>query len=248
MPWNNHQLQSHIKSAKLLDEIKTQSFNFIKKNPAISESKVQEFIMGKFKEKNLRLAEHSPIVAFGENTSFVHYFPKSSTKTYNLKPNTCILIDLWSRLNTHEAPFADITWMGFYGQKIPTEFQEIFDIVISARDACLKYLKIQLKKKAMPTGAELDAVARTIISKAGYEKNFPHSTGHSLGFISPHGKVAGISCKNNAPLEKNLGYTIEPGIYLDGKFGARSEINFYINSQNKIIITTKMQNRLVIIK
>ncbi|MBI3588968.1 MAG: aminopeptidase P family protein [Candidatus Liptonbacteria bacterium] len=258
MPWNNLKLQSHLKSAKLLDEIKTQSFQFIKKNPATSEYKVQEFIRDKFKEKNLRLADHSPIVAFGPNTSHVHYFPKSGTKTFNLlarrsldeggKPETCILIDLWSRLNTHEVPFADITWMGFYGSKIPTEFQKIFDVVTNARDACLEYLKIQLKAKKMPTGAELDAVSRAIINKAGYGKNFSHSTGHSLGFISPHGKEAGISYKNNQPLEKNLGYTIEPGIYLENKFGARSEIDFYINSKNKIVITTQVQKKLVQIK
>lgn len=246
MPWNNLKLQSHLKSAKLLDEIKNQAFGFIRKNPKTTEAEVQKFIQHLFVKNNLRLAEHSPIVAFGKNTSHVHYFLKPN-KSIRLEPNTPILIDLWSRLNIHETPFADITWMGFYGRQIP-EFQKIYDIVIESRDACLEYLKIQLKKKQMPTGAELDAVARTIIKKAGYEKNFPHSTGHSIGFISPHGKEAGISYKNNQPLEKNLGYTIEPGIYLESKFGARSEIDFYINSQNKIVVTTPIQKKLVIIK
>lgn len=245
MPWNNLKLQSHLKSAKLLDEIKNQSFGFIRKNPKTTENEVRKFIQHLFVKNNLRLAEHSPIVAFGKNTSFVHHFPKSNAKPHTLNPNYPILIDLWSRLNTHETPFADITWMGFYGPKIPAEFQKMFDIVIKSRDACLEYLKIQLKKKNMPTGAELDAVARTIIKNAGHEKNFPHSTGHSLGFISPHGKEAGISYKNMAALERNLGYTIEPGIYLDDRFGARSEINFYINSQNKIIITTPIQKKLI---
>ena len=244
MPWNYHKLQSHLKSAKLLDEIKIESFQFIRKNPKMTESEVQQFIQSLFQKHSLRLAEHSPIVAFGKNTSHVHYFLKPN-KSARLEPNTPILIDIWSRLNTHETPFADITWMGFYGQSIPKEFQKVFDVVIKSRDACLEYLKIQLKKKTMPTGAELDAVARTVITKAGYGKNFPHSTGHSLGFISPHGKEAGISYKNNQPLEKNLGYTIEPGIYLEGKFGARSEIDIYNDSKNKIVITTKIQKKLV---
>ena len=248
MPWNNLKLKSHLQSAKLLDEIKTQSFQFIKKNPKTTEYEVQKFIQQLFTKNNLRLAEHSPIVAFGKNTSHVHYFPKSGTIPYTLNPSGYVLIDLWTRLNTHETPFADITWMGFYGSKIPTEFQKIFDVVTNARDACLKYLKIQLKAKKTPTGAELDAVSRAVIAKAGYGKNFPHSTGHSLGFVSPHGKEAGISYKNHQPLEKNLGYTIEPGIYLEGKFGARSEIDFYINSNNKIVITTKVQKKLIQIR
>lgn len=260
MSWTNQELQSHLRAAKTLNQIKDRSFEFIRKNPDVTECAVQKFIQNLFKKNNLRLAAHSPIVAFGKNTSFVHYFPKSKTTTYHLQPSTCILIDLWSRQNKKSSPFADITWMGFYppkfsrgklgriyGPKIPGEFQKIYNIVIKSRDACLKYLRAELKKGDIPTGAKLDDVARNVIKKAGYGKNFTHSTGHSLGFVSPHGKEAGLNFRNSKPLEINLGYTIEPGIYLKNKFGARSEIDFYINSNHKIIITTPPQNRVFFI-
>ncbi len=246
MPWTNQELQSHLRAAKLLDKIKNQTFGFIRKNPGTTEQKVRKYIRKLFKENQLRLAKDSPIVAFGKNTSEVHHF--STSNSQRLTPNTPILIDLWTRQNKKSSPFADITWMGFHGHKIPSEFQKIFQVVINASDACLKHLKTQLLKGKIPTGAELDKVTRGIIKKSGYDKNFTHSTGHSLGFSSPHGKEKGINYKNDEPLEKNLGYTIEPGIYLKNKYGARSEIDFYINSQGKIVITTGIQKELVIIK
>ena len=258
MSWTNQELQSHLRAAKTLDQIKNRSFEFIRKNPNTTEYAVQKFIQRLFRENNLRLAEHSPIVAFGRNTSEVHHF--STSNTQHLTSNTPILIDLWSRQNKKSSPFADITWMGFYpskfssgkfrrvyGHKIPNEFQKIYDTVIKSRDACLNYLRTELKKGKIPTGAELDDVARNVIKKAGYGKNFTHSTGHSLGFISPHGKEAGLSFKNHKPLEINLGYTIEPGIYLKNKFGARTEIDFYISKSHRLIVTSPTQKRIVLV-
>ncbi len=245
MPWTNQQLQSHLRAAKILDQIKNQSFEFIRKNLETTEYVVHQFIREKFKENKLWLPKNSPIVAFGKNTSHIHYFFKPKPITSNLKPEIPILIDLWSRASKKQSPFADITWMGFYGKEIPREFQKIFDIVVKSRDTCLNYLKSELKKRKIPTGAKLDAVVRAVITKAGYAKNFPHSTGHSLGFVSPHGKEAGLNSKNREPLEKNLGYTIEPGIYLKNKFGIRSEINFYIDNNLKLINTTEIQKKIV---
>jgi Xaa-Pro aminopeptidase len=42
-----------------------------------------------------------------------------------------------------------------------------------------------------------------------------------------------------------VGYTIEPGIYLKNKFGVRSEIDFYINEKNRVVITTKVQREIL---
>ncbi len=247
MVWSKEQISKHLEASRILSRVKDFSLEFIRKSPETTEYEVQKFIQHLFIKNNLRLAEHSPIIAFGKNTSHVHYFLRKKT-SQKLKPNSLILIDLWSRLNQKNSPFADITWMGFYGAKIPDEFQKIFDLVIKSRDACLKYLKLKLRKNKMPTGTELDSIARTIIAKAGYSKNFPHSTGHSLGFISPHGKEAGINFKNSKPIEKNLGYTIEPGVYLKNKFGVRSEIDFYISLSGKLITTTEIQDRITVIK
>ncbi|MEK6887140.1 MAG: M24 family metallopeptidase, partial [Nanoarchaeota archaeon] len=56
-----------------------------------------------------------------------------------------------------------------------------------------------------------------------------------------------VNRKNKTPLKINMLYTIEPGIYFKNKYGIRSEIDFYINNKRKVIITTKVQKKLIII-
>lgn len=244
MPWGNIQIKSHTNTAKILDKIKDQAFFYIAKNPQVEEFEVQKFIRRKFEENKLWIPKHSPIVAFGKNTAQVHYF-LNSKNSQRIRLGDPILIDIWTRSRKSNSPFADITWMGFFGHEAPLDFRRIFKIVIASRDASLKKLQNCLKKKVLPTGAELDGVVRESIKKSGYEKNFPHSTGHSLGFISPHGKEGGIAPKNFNPLKFNLAYTIEPGVYIKNRFGVRSEINFYITPCYELVITTPPQKKII---
>ena len=81
----------------------------------------------------------------------------------------------------------------------------------------------------MPIGKEIDEIGCNLLIKRGYRKNILHRTGHSIGFHSPHGKHGHLSLKNEEPILINMGYTIEPGVYLKGEFGVRSEINLFIN-------------------
>ena len=143
-----------------------------------------------------------------------------------------------------DAPYSDITWMGYYGD-VPEEVEKVFEVVIKARNSCLNFIKAELKNNKIPSGKEIDEIAKKVIIKNGYEKNIKHRTGHSIGTKSPHGEDKHVNSDNIDCLKNNLGYTIEPGVYLDGKFGVRSEINFYINSEMKLIVTTPMQKEIV---
>ena len=241
MSWNKNQINKHIKAAKLLNKIKDRTFKYIAENHSITEFKVCEYILQLYKKYRLKTTRH-PIVAFRKNTSFIHYYPSQYSK--KLKPESLIMIDIWARLKEKYSPFADITWMGYYGKKIPKEVLRIFKIVIGARDSAIQYVEDILKQKNTPATNKIDKIARDIIRKNGFEKNFLHTTGHSLGFVSPHGGKR-IGSKSKGILINNVAYTIEPGIYLKDKFGVRSEINFYINKDRQLIITTKVQNKII---
>jgi Xaa-Pro aminopeptidase len=169
-------------------------------------------------------------------------------KSKKLKPGSFILIDIWARLAKNKAPFSDITWLAYCGKKAPKEISSIFKKTIGARDNAINFIKFSLKKKKLPIGREIDLSAMKFISEEVHKDAVLHRTGHSIGTLSPHGIPGHLSIKNENSLEKNLGYTIEPGIYLKNKFGMRSEINFYIDERLRINITTKMQTELVIIK
>lgn len=88
-------------------------------------------------------------------------------------------------------------------------------------------------------------MANNIITKAGYGKNILHRTGHSIGTSSPHGLENNITIKNSQQLLKKVVYTIEPGIYLKNKFGIRSEIDFFIDENMKLVYTTKIQEKII---
>ena len=115
------------------------------------------------------------------------------------------MIDIWAKLNEGGAPFADITWMMHCGWKLSGRYIDAFKIVVVARDKAIKYLQSSLKNKTVPTGKEVDAVARIYLKKCGYGDNFLHNTGHSLGSVGPHGRRTRISKKGRQPLPLNIG-------------------------------------------
>ncbi len=248
MRWTGKQLEQHHRAVSLLIKIKNEVFSlFDRKSRNISEYEVQQFLLRRFKHHKLKKdKEHPPIVAFRENTSHVHYFP--SPYCLKLRKNSLILLDIFASLNEKRAPFADITWMAYYGAKVPVAVKEVFDIVAGARDIALKEIKKNLRGGVVLTGGQIDSAVRDYIRKRGYGENFLHSTGHVLGNTSPHGSARPINRKNNHPIHKEVGYTIEPGIYLKERFGVRSEINFLVDKMNKLIVTTPIQRKITGVK
>ena len=97
-------------------------------------------------------------------------------------------------------------------------------------------------------GAEVDDVARAVIRKAGYADQFLHRTGHSIG-EDGHGNGANIDnleTRDTRTLIPGTAFSIEPGIYLAGKFGIRSEIDVYV-TDNDAIITAPHQTEIIAI-
>jgi len=231
MSWTKKQIAQHKKAAKALNEIIKKIVEFVKYNPKTTDVEVRQFIKKQYKKYHLKSDKQKSIVAFDDDTSNVHFYAEEPRQ---LKNGDLIMIDIWAKLVEIGAPFADITWMMYYGVKAPKEYSEAFKIVARSRDKVISFLKNNLKRKTVPTGKEIDAVVRNCLEKYGHGDKFLHGTGHSLGFVSPHGTRTRISRKGKQSLPLNVGYTIEPGIYFKNKFGVRSEIDFYINSSCEI--------------
>lgn len=245
-PWTQVQIEGHLKAATKLDRIMADTFDFIFQNRAsVDEYQAQQFIVEQFVKDGLISDAEPPIVAFGKNTENVHYFP-SKNNCSKLEENDLIMIDIWARENVPGTPFADITWMGFNGSKVPEEQLLTFKLVISARNSALEYIKCSLAENKLPILAEIDQVVGQVFEKEKVASNFLHTTGHVLGFDGAHGNIAGvIGNTNNNRMMTNVGYTIEPGLYFENKYGVRSEIDFYINEQFEVIVTTGIQENIV---
>lgn len=258
MLWTKTQIRQHQQAATALNKIIYEVAEYIKNNSNTTDVAIRQFIAKQYIKYNLKSDKQKSIVAFGDDTSKVHFYAEQPRA---LRQGDLIMIDIWARLAEKSAPFADITWMLYYSRKLPREYANAFKIVVEARDKTIKYLQSNLKNKIVPTGKEIDAIARNYFEHRGHADKFLHGTGHSLGSSSPHGNRTRISRKGKQQLPLNVGYTIEPGIYFKNKFGIRSEIDFYIDLPHeirlcrskaisrgenyKLIITTKVQKKII---
>ncbi len=244
MSWRKLQINQHKQAAIVLNKIIYEVIEHIKSNSGTTDVAIRQFIKQRYKKYHLKSDKQSSIVAFGSDTANVHFYAEEARR---LKQGDLIMIDIWGKLAEKAAPFADITWMLYYGRKLPREYVNAFKIVAEARDRAVEFIRKNLNKNVVPAGKEIDAVVRSFLARRGHGDKFLHGTGHSLGFISPHGNRTRVSRKGRQPLPLNVGYTIEPGVYFKNKFGIRSEIDFYILENYKLIITTAKQNKIIII-
>jgi len=95
------------------------------------------------------------------------------------------------------------------------EAKEVYDIVLRAHHAA--------RAAILPgaTGSDIDAAARKVIVEAGYGEQFFHRTGHGIG-MEGH-EAPNMVAGNDVPLQPGNCFSVEPGIYLEGKFGIRIE-------------------------
>lgn len=155
------------------------------------------------------------IVGINEHSAAPHHHAGEQ----KLKRGDMILIDMGV---IYQGYCSDMTRVLF--TKEPTKLQEeVYEVVRKAQEAAIK------KLHAGVTGKEIDTVARGVITKAGYEKHFTHSLGHGVG-LDVH-ELPNLSQRYTGRIPLKSVVTVEPGIYLEGKFGVRLE--------DMVVITTR---------
>ncbi len=164
-----------------------------------------------------------------------------------IKRGDFVLLDLASKLRTPHAVFTDQTWTGYVGEEVPNEYKKIFDIVREARDSAVEFVRKNLGEGKSIRGADVDDVSRGVITRAGYGQYFTHRTGHSIG-EEVHGNGVNIDnfeTRDSRRLTPGVCFSIEPGIYLPGKFGVRSEINVYLRGNEADVTGQPIQTEVV---
>lgn len=239
--WTNELFEENKPVALYLTQIVFDSFNLIKEKTnageKITEYDVQQFIMNKFAEKKY-YTDSPPIVAVNENSANPHYAPDKNVFK-EIKKGDLVLIDLWAKVDRDDAVWADITWTGYMGADVPEKYSKIFNIVADARDTAFNFISDRYYAKKEIKGFEADDAARNVIEKAGYGKYFIHRTGHSIT-NALHGSGAHLDnfeTKDERLLLPSTSFSIEPGIYLTGDFGIRSEIDVFITNEGNVIAT-----------
>jgi len=231
-------------ASEKLDIIKNKIFKFIKNNIGkISEYDVKEYVVEELAKEGMISDSEFPIIACDENTSYMHYFPEKS-KSKIIKEDCLVMIDLWAKL-IEGGYYADITWMCYTGKRVPGKIKNIFDQVIEARDYAVDYIGEKLRKAQIPKGCEVDNAVRKFFGNN--EKYFIHGLGHSLGFYNAHGGLFNLNKKCDKKIQIGVPFTIEPALYFENEFGIRSEINCYVNEDYKLLITSSVQDEIVLV-
>jgi Xaa-Pro aminopeptidase len=236
-----------------LDAIRILAFQEIttalRSNAPLTEYDLQQHILQEFKHRSLIITNGEPIVAVNANSRLPHYFPTPDTASL-ITENSWILLDIWGKHTDPDSVYADITWVAFTGQEIPAKQQEIFDIVITARDRVITKLQQAWQNQLPAEGWELDRAVRDYITEKGYGDSFIHTTGHSLDAgESVHAKgvsLNDVSAHDTRAVLPGSAITIEPGIYVED-FGVRTEIDVYIDPKTGPIITTELQTTIPIL-
>lgn len=239
----------HKEAGVVVDRIRAEAFDQIRNAVAtgsgMTEYDLQQFIMRRFKEEGL-ITVDPPIVGTNEHPADPH-FESTPENARPFKQGDTVLIDLWAKVNKPGAIYYDITWVGYVGDQPPAKYQEIFNVVKSARDAAVAFVKDRFAKGKPCYGWEVDDACRSVVKKAGYGKYFVHRTGHSIG-EEVHGNgvnIDNLETKDERQLMPGSCFSVEPGIYLEGQMAARTEINMFIRHDGVPEVTGEMQQELV---
>lgn len=214
------EIEHYKKCFERTDKVLLVTREFIEKNNNISEYDIAQFLEENFYKFGAKSLSFKSIVAKDQNAAHAHY--SKNSKDEILKDGSLILIDCGAY---YEGGYAtDITRVFVKGK--PSSLQKkVYTTVLKG------FLKAFNKKVTdKTTGFTLDKAARKVVNDnkpEGFE--FSHSLGHGIG-ISVHESPPSLAFSPLAktPLNPNMCFTIEPGLYNPNKFGVRLENSCYL--------------------
>jgi Xaa-Pro dipeptidase len=209
-----------------------------------TEWQMREWVRGDLARRGLAVGVDT-IVAVNANAANPHYAP-SADRHATIGEGDLVLIDLWGREDGPDAVYADQTWMAFVGETVPERLREIFSAVVDAREAAVALARRSHAGGRAVAGGDLDDAARRVIVERGYGEAFIHRTGHSID-RELHGSgpnIDNLETRDDRRLIRGIGFSIEPGIYLAGDVGFRSEINVYMGADGPVVTTPEPQREV----
>jgi Xaa-Pro aminopeptidase len=198
----------------------------------ISERDIQERIVKLFAEHGGEELSFSPIVASGPGGSMPHY--QGSGRV--LRDGDFVVVDMGCR---YKGYCSDMTRTFCIGDP-SEEMKRVYAVVLAAQ----KSGEAAVVKGA--AGQDVDRAGRKVISDAGYGKFFLNRLGHGVG-IAIHEDPYIIE-GNDAPLEPGNVFSVEPGIYIPGKFGVRIENLVAVRPDGTAEALNKFTKEMIVVK
>ncbi len=245
--WSAREAADHRFAAEVLAEVaQAELARAVGEGDAgLTESALQARVVAAVVARGL-VFDTLPIVGFGPNSANPHYEPHAG-RDATLRRGEVVLLDLWAGRSL-DTVFADQTWMGFSGSRVPAKVERVWETVRSARDAAVAAVQGAAAASRPIAGFEADRAARAVVEAAGFGDRFVHRTGHSidrdLHGSGPH--LDDYETHDDRRLVPGIGFSVEPGVYLSGEFGVRSEVNMHWGEAGPEVTPRAPQTRLIV--
>lgn len=189
--------------------------------PGMRETEVAAHLEFYMKMRGSEMPSFDTIIASGPNASKPHAQPGSR----KIKVGEMVKIDFGAVFGGYHSDMTRTIFMG----KATAKFKKVYNTVLKAQSDAIKALKAGVVCR------KVDAVARKVISDAGYGEYFGHGLGHSLGLDVHESPALNKKCGEKAM--PGMLFTVEPGIYLPGWGGVRIEDTFMVKSDGLLRLT-----------
>ncbi len=197
----------------------------------ITEAEFVAHLEFEFKKRGALGSSFSPIALFGSRSSLPHGVPGKK----RLESGDIVLLDLGCILESY---CSDLTRTFVFGTIPGNWFEEIYKVTLTAQLAALGAIRPGVSCR------DADAVARDIITEAGYGKYFGHGLGHGVG-LEIH-EAPRLNQHSDTILQPGMAVTVEPGIYIPGQGGVRIE-DLVLVTETGCEILTKLPKDLKVL-
>jgi Xaa-Pro dipeptidase len=245
--WTAEDVASHSRAAAAIGEIAREAMGragaAADGDRPITEHELAVWIRERFDRAGL-VSESGPSVSWGPNAARTHYEP-TADESQPIVRGALLLVDLWAK--EPNGIYADQTWMAAIGGPSRRDV-ELWEVVLTARDAALTLIRDRVRTGQPVRGAEADAAAKGVIERAGHLEHTVSRTGHSIDRFGLHGfgpPIDDTETYDDRLLVPGVGFSVEPGVYLPGEAGVRSEVNVVVQDSDILITPADYQRELL---
>ena len=198
-----------IESITRAADISDRAFQHIEKiiKTGMSEKEVAWELEKFMREHGSQAMPFDVIVASGPNAALPHARPSEKI----IQEGEPVLMDFGARINGYASDLTRTICLG----ESDDNFKKVYDTVLGAQLTALELIKEGMN------GEQADNLARTVITEAGYAQAFGHALGHGVG-LAAH-EVPRLGPTSGEELVSGMVFTVEPGVYLPGWGGVRTE-------------------------
>jgi Xaa-Pro aminopeptidase len=247
--WTPADLAGHLRAAAILSDIARAAIARIgeraRAGDPVDEHEVTRWVLEAFDRAGL-VTESPPSVSYGAHAARPHYDAPAEGSS-PIAPGQLLLLDLWAK--EPGGIYSDQTWMAAIGAPSPRA-AELWTVVRGARDAALDLLRARLEAGKPVAGAEADRAAYAVIAAAGFGDRIVCRTGHSIDRVGLHGygpTIDDTESFDSRRILPGVGFSVEPGIYIPGQIGLRTEVNAHARADGLDVTPGDYQRELIVV-